>query len=280
MVITARAIGVLEEILINPQHGGAMGMSARFGEGRDAIQSTITLLKKVGFVETIDNRLSNGRLVRTLRVTEAGNQFLETRTYILQSKLNPNNNLLLDINTDLLSHKPNRKAEEKMSWDDFAPMYIDPEDREEYRQKQRDKKHRDRVEFHEKRDQQRMKHRDENNPASWTATDSAFEFADRMHRLWHVAPWKVTQSRFIFALDNKRSEYNTNGALEQQMMEIYFNKIKHDTSISDPEKIWKKFIVEFQTLLIQVQRESATPEQLENERERSKKSRSQLRVQE
>ena len=30
-MITARAIGVLEEILINPQHGGAKGLSARLG---------------------------------------------------------------------------------------------------------------------------------------------------------------------------------------------------------------------------------------------------------
>ena len=285
MVITARAIGVLEEILINPQHGGARGLSARFGEGKDAIQSTITLLRNVGYVETISNRLNNGQVVKTLRVTEAGNQFLETRTYILQSKLNHNNNLLLDINTDLLNHKQNSNADalhggNDMEWDDFAPMYVDPEDRDNMLQKKRAMKHQAKMEQYENIRNERMKRREDSNRVNWSPTDMAFEFGHRMQLLWHVAPWQVTRSRFRFALDKKRSEYNTTGDLECQMMDIYFDKIKHDTKINDPELIWKKFIIDFGSLFLQVTRQSATPEQLETERERSKKSRSKLRVQE
>lgn len=233
-------------------------------------------------METVSNRLANGRLVKTLRVTEAGNQFLETRTYILQSKLNPNNNLLLDINTDLLNHKQNSTAEavqngKNMEWDDFAPMYIDPEDRDKFREKHRAKKHEEKMKQHERITEERMLRRDENNKANWTPTDMAFEFGHRMKLLWRVAPWEVTRSRFRFALDSKRSEYNTTGDIECQMMDIFFDKLKHDTKLNDPEIIWKKFIIEFGSLLIQVKRQSATPDQIEQERERSMKSVEKLR---
>jgi hypothetical protein len=285
MVITARAIGVLEEILINPQHGAAKGLSARFGEGRDAIQSAISDLKKAGYLEVVTNKMANGKIVSTLRVTDTGNQFLETRTHILLSQLNHNNNLLLDINTDLLRYKQNSNAGalhggNEMDWDDFAPMYVDPEDRDKVLAKKREQKHHEKMEQHERIRGERMKRREDNNRANWSPTDIAFEFGHRMQLLWHVAPWQVTRSRFRFALDKKRSEYNTTGDLECQMMDIYFDKIKHDRRINDPEIIWKKFIVDFGSLFLQVTRQSATPEQLETERERSQKSRGKLRVQE
>ena len=270
-MITARAIGVLEEILINPQHGGAKGLSARLGEGKDAIQAAITLLRKEGYVETVNHRLSNGRFTKNLRVTESGNQFLEIRIYTLQRQLNPNANLLLDINTDLLDINriaTREEKEEKMDYED-APSYIAPEDMEEHRQKQQKRKHKEKMEFHEKNTAERMKHRDENNPFSWTPTDSSFEFADRMHGLWHVAPWKVTRSSFRFALDTKRSEYNTNGLIECQMMDIYFGKLKHNKKINDPELIWKMFIKEFGSLYLQVTRENVTEDQVSAEVEKS-----------
>ena len=278
MVITARAIGVLEEILIDPHHGGAKGLSKRLGEGKDAIQAAITLLRTVGYVETVSQRLSNGRLVKNLRVTEAGNQFLEIRTYTLQSKLNPNSNLILDISTDLLSYKPNSNAEEKVEYED-TPMYVDPEDMDAFREKQRVRKHKDKLEKHDARAVERMKHRDHALPEKWSVTDSTFEFAERMHNLWHVEPWKVTRSRFRFAFNDKRNEYGTTGVIERQMMEKFFNKIKHDKRINNPELIWKKFIVEFGDLLTQVNRDNVTPEQFEAEVARSQKSRSKFRVQ-
>lgn len=165
-----------------------------------------------------------------------------------------------------------------MDYED-APSYISPEDMEEYRQKKQKRKVKEKAEYHEKQDAKRMKKRDDSKREEWTATDSGFEFAERMHSLWHVAPWKVTQSRFIYALDTKRSEYNTNGVVECQMMDIYFGKLKHNTKINDPEFIWKMFIKEFGSLVVQAQRQNITADQFETERELSKKSRSILYVQ-
>jgi len=279
MVITARAIGVLEEILINPNHGGARGLSERLGEGRDAIQNALSDLRKLGLIETSVLKTGKCAFSKTIKVTDAGYQFLKSRTSILQIQLTANNNLILDTNTQLLNHKPNSKAEEKVEYED-TPMYIDPEDMEAFREKQRARRHKEKIESHEARTVERMKQRDQALPESWSVTDSTFEFAERMHNLWHVEPWKVTRSRFRFALNDKRDEYGTNGAIERQMMEKFFSKIRHDTRINNPELIWKKFIVEFGDLLTQVNRDNVTPEQFEAEVAISQKSRSMFRVQE
>jgi len=279
VVITARAIGVLEEILINPNHGGARGLSELLGEGRDAIQSTISDLRNLGLIETTTVKTGRLGFARSIKVTDAGYQFLKSRTSILQIQLTVNSNLVLDTNTQLLNHKPNSKAEEKMEYED-TPMYIDPEDRDAYREKDRARKHQEKLDKHASRAANNMKQRDHAHPENWSVTDSTFEFAERMHNLWHVEPWKVTRSRFRFALNDKRNEYGTDGSAERLMMEKFFSKLKHDTRINNPELIWKKFIIEFGDLLTQVNRDSVTPEQFEAEVARSQKSRSKLRVQE
>jgi hypothetical protein len=255
------------------------------GEGRDAIQNALTDLRTFGLIETSTIKTGKFGYAKTIRVTEAGYQFLKSRTSILLIQLNANNNLLLDTNTHLLNHKQNSNADalrggNDMEWDDFAPAYVDPEDRDALLAKGRERKHKEKMEQHERIRTERMKRREDSNRVNWSPTDVAFEFGHRMQLMWHVSPWQVTRSRFRFALDKKRSEYNTTGDIECQMMTIFFDKIKHDTKINDPEIIWKKFIVEFGSLLLQVTRQSATPEQLETERERSQKSRSKLRVQE
>ena len=281
MVITARAIGVLEEIALNPRHGAAVGLSARLGEGRDAIQKSISDLKKAGFLEVVTNRMANGRQVSTLRITDTGNQFLKTRIHILQSVLNDNNNLLLDINTHSLDinriTSATLEGEEVGEFYEPSSMYIDPEDREAERQRAQAEKHEKKKAFHEARDAQRMKHRDENAPETWTVTDSTFEFADRIHLLWHVSPWKVTKSAFRFALDTKRDEFGTNGAIESKMMDVFFEKIHDNTKFNDAEIIWKKFILDFGMLYNQVLEQDVTQEDLEQEREESKKSREWLK---
>lgn len=281
MPLTARAIIVLEEIAKDPRHGAAEGLSKKIGIGRDSIQKAITELRKAGLVETKTYKTGARSFGKSLRLTEAGYHALTARASILLYGLNPNSNLILDINTDLLDYKQNGNAQVKEGNLDYedTPMYIDPEDLPEFRRRARERKHKEKMDFHAKRDKERMKRRDELKPEDWTVTDATFEFGYQMKLLWHVAPWEVTRSAFRYALNDKRDEYNTDGAIEQKMMKIFFDKIKHDTRINDPEKIWRRFIQEFPSLLVQVNRESVTPEQLEEERQRSQKSRSVLRVQ-
>ena len=264
-MITARGIGVLEEIAMRPSHGGAPGLSQIFGEGREAIQNTITLLKKEGLLETITNRMGNGKTVSTLRITQAGYQLLETRIHTLQSQLNSS---YIHI-TNSISSKPNS---ERGSREVNVEYFESEDDRLEAQRKWREKKHAEKMEVHESRRQEKMLRRNPANASGWSPTDSAFEFAEQMHNLWHIQPWQVTRSRFRYALADKRKEYNTDGALELQMMALFFSQIKHDTKLNDPEIVWKRFILQFHNLLTEVQRSRVTPEKMEAIKEKSTRS--------
>jgi len=245
-VITARAIGILEEIAMRPSHGGAVGLSKVLGEGREAIQSSLTLLRREGLIETVTNKMKNGRIISNLQITSAGIRLLETRMHTLQTQLNSN----LLLSTYSINYKPN--SERGSREEESVEYYDSEEEREEARRKHQAAKHREKLDLHEKRRSERMARRDVTNADSWTSTDSTFEFAEQMHRLWHIAPWEVTRSRFRYALDNKRKEYNTDGAIERLMMERFFDKIKHDKKLNNPELVWKRFIIEFGSLYLEV----------------------------
>jgi hypothetical protein len=151
--------------------------------------------------------------------------------------------------------------------------YESEDERLEAKRKWEDKQHKEKMESYEVKRQTRMARRSPTNAAGWTSTDSAFEFAEQMHNIWHIKPWQVTRSRFRFALAEKRKEYNTNGTIERVMMGIFFSTIQHDTKLDDPEIIWKKFIVGFGNLFKLANQSIVTPEDIAEERDKYSKTR-------
>ena len=262
----ARDIAVLEEIALTPSHGAARGISEKLDEGRDAIQTSINNLRKAGYLETVTVPMKNGRVVKDIKITVAGNQFLETRTYTILNKLN--SNLLLNTNSYLYlpnSEKNSRKGETQMEY------YDSPEEEELARQKHQAQKAQENVEAYNRRKEKRMERRDPRNSDKWSVTDSSFEFANRMHNIFHIAPFKLTESKLRFALAKKRETYGTNGTLEMKMMEIFFSKIAHDKTITDPNKVWALFIYQFASLLEQAKQSIVTPEDIETAKIESRK---------
>jgi len=269
-VITARAIGILEEIAMRPSHGGAAGLSRVVGEGREAIQNAITLLRKEGLLETITNRMSNGKTVSTLRVTSAGYQLLETRIHILQTQLNS----YKSFNAYSINSKPNSETSSREA---HVEYYETEEERLEAQRKHYARKQAEKTEANQKRVSENMVRRSELNAANWSVTDSTFEFANQMHGIFHIAPWQVTRSRFRYALANKRAEFGTTGDVEIVMMRLYFDSIRHDTQLSDPEMVWKRFITQFALLLEKAKQSMVTEEQVEEIKQEVDKSRDWLR---
>lgn len=268
-MITARAIGVLEEIALNPNHGAAIGLSKTLGEGRDAIQNAITELRELGYVETV----SYGRGLKILSITHAGFQFLENRTSLLQYVLNSNINIYanLAIKQTESTREPSEDFTNVIQIGRTVDFY--EEDIAEERRKDQIRKHKEKVEMKQKRhDDQRMQRRDPNNTSAWSPTDIGFEFAERVFNLMHIKPWQVTRSRFIFALADKRKEYGTNGEIEKVMIDLYFMQISHDKSLTDPEIVWKRFILQFGNLLVEAKRHMVTPEDMAIEKELAEKS--------
>ena len=260
-MITARALGVYVYLQTTGAHISADSLSRTFPEGRKVFLSALKELRDVGLIET-RRAVINGKYVTYSQLTDGSP---ETELLSQQSQQNSYKSL---IAYSFIS-KPNSEQGSR----EVNVEYFESEDeRLEAQRKWREKKHAEKMEVHESRRQEKMLRRNPANASGWSPTDSSFEFAEQMHNLWHIQPWQVTRSRFRYALADKRKEYNTDGALELQMMALFFSQIKHDTKLSDPEIVWKKFILQFHNLLAEVQRSMVTPEKMEAIKEKSTRS--------
>ena len=239
----------------------AESLSRTFPEGRKVFLSALKELRDAGLIET-KRAVINGKYVTYSQLIDGSP---ETELLSQQSQLNSYKSL---IAYSYIS-KPNSEQGSR----EVKMEYFESEDeRLEAQRKWREKKHAEKMEAHESRRQTRMLKRNPLNAISWSPTDSSFEFAEQMHDLWHIQPGQVTRSRFRYALDAKRKEFNTDGAIELQMMKLFFSQIKHDTKLADPEIVWKRFIVQFHNLLAEVNRSTVTPEKMEAIKEKSTRS--------
>jgi hypothetical protein len=260
-VITARALGVYVYLQATGANISADSLSRTFPEGRKVFLSALKELRDIGLIET-KRAVINGKYVTYSKLNDGSP---ETELLSQQSQLNSYKSL---IAYSFIS-KPNGEQGSR----EVNVEYFESEDeRLEAQRKWREKKHVEKMEVHESRRQEKMLRRNPANASGWSPTDSSFEFAEQMHNLWHIQPWQVTRSRFRYALADKRKEYNTDGALELQMMALFFSQIKHDTKLNDPEIVWKRFILQFHNLLTEVQRSMVTPEKMEAIKEKSTRS--------
>ncbi len=262
-------------LAVRPQIG-AVSLAKVFPEGRDAIASCLRELRETGLIMT-RKEMINGHIMTVSFVVEPDSWTLETRLLIQHTTLYSllsTNSLYSKKQTNYLGGPEETYKEYDLkigaSVDDFPASY-DPEDIDKARQRARDAKFREKEEAAAKKVESWIKRRSI-DPAKWSVTDTAFEFANRMHELWHVKPWSVSKSRFRIALAQAQSTHGTNGTIEKVMIDLYFQQIKHDKSIDDPEHVWKRFIQQFAGLKIQAERLMVTPEDIETEKVKSEKS--------
>lgn len=260
-MITARALGTYMYLHLTGAPISAESLSRQFKEGRKAFLPVLKELRDLGLITT-SRQLVNGKYVTQSYLSNGS-----PKTALLFQQYGLNSPYIHIANS--LNSKPNHDASvvqgENMEW-------IDPDDLPDVIRKHNKKKHDDKQEAYRIRTEKRMQRRQENNSDLWTPTDSAFEFASQMHNLFHIAPWRVTRSDFIYALSIKRDEYGTNGSVELVMMRLFFDSIKHDTKLSDPEKVWKIFIKNFHNLLNSARSAMVTPEQMLEEKEKAQRS--------
>ena len=108
----------------------------------------------------------------------------------------------------------------------------------------------------------RKRHRDSVEVSKWNSKDVAYEFADRMLDMWNIPPFRVTQTRFVMALAGLRKRFETNGAIEVAMIDIFFSSIQHD-KYKDGNHLWRSFIRIAPSIVEQARIAVTTPEQRE-----------------
>jgi hypothetical protein len=107
--------------------------------------------------------------------------------------------------------------------------------------------------------------------ALWTCSDVAYEFADRLGVHWNISPLAVMSTRFIPALSDKRSRFDTNGEIEVKMMDLFFSTVEFE-KYTDAEPLWKMFVKQFEKYASQAKAMTRTDEDLEEASIQAKKS--------
>lgn len=286
-MISARALGILLEIASTGLQGGADTLSLHFKEGRDACQSALTELRKAGMIETKTNKFSGG-FSRSIEVTEVGFTFLESRiSRTLKSRtstLLSEPNSILSTNS-LLANKQERvtdgvgdeefyKVDLKTGgeMDFLGQMDFDPDDREEQLRKGRERRKQDYQDAKQQKHEAVVASAQTRPQHLWSVTQSTSEFTKRLEDMWHVKPWTVSHAPFKIAFANARNSHDTDGEIEVLMMDRYFKQIAHETSLDNPEHIWRRFIQQFGSLAIETKRSMVTEEDIETAKVKAAKS--------
>lgn len=248
-MISARAWMVLIEAAVNHVDLSGYAMSKSFKEGRDAMEAALKELREVGYIELIKQQIK-GKWVTNQSITSTGYRALETRCQISLAMQN-SNNAVISNSLNSKPGTPNESVEEFMKVDinvgyEFFEKQssMDKDEQLAERNKAEAKKKAEYVEFREKKRSEKRISRHEVAQELWTVTDVGYDFADRIHKYWHIKPWSVTNSKFIPALDTMRKKHDTNGRIEVLVMDQFFSSINFE-KYDDAEAVWRLFISRF-----------------------------------
>lgn len=284
-MISARALGLLLHLASNGLLGGVKALSGVFTEGRDALYSAMNELKRAGLVKTT-NQTIGSRYCTVTEVTEDGYLFLETRmANFLKNRIlfqqSPHNSPL--TSNSILSNELYKSTEQvreeypntleigasmsflgqmDMEWDDIN------EQRRIDKATHRKERDAEKLELAEKRYQHRK-----NKPLEdWTVSDMTFEFARRVQDMWHIPPWRVGETRFAFAFAAFQKKFDTTPEVELKLIDMFFMKYAHETSITDADLLWRMFMKQAPSMLEDAKRMLYTDDDMVAAKETANKS--------
>lgn len=151
----------------------------------------------------------------------------------------------------------------QVGYDFFESMSGPDDDELRERSKHMAAKKAEYVELREAKAQKRKDaHRSNVDPVNWTSKDVAYEFADRMADIWSIAPFSVTQSRFVQALGVFRKQHDTDGALELKLIDLFFSSLNAE-KYTDGNHLWRAFLYKAPLLLQTAKELTVTVEERE-----------------
>jgi hypothetical protein len=193
-------------------------------------------------------------------VVESGN------SYIAVQLVRPISNSYTARTTNIATNKFLDEVEGKeieMGWEFFEGSSSSDDELVREREKHMVQKKAEYAEAREKKAQQRKDmHRSKIAPASWSCKDVAYEFADRMADIWSIKPFSVTQSRFVQALAGFRKQHDTNGALEMEIINLFFSTLQAE-KYTDGNHLWRAFMYKAPMLLQTARERILSAEDLE-----------------
>jgi len=179
------------------------------------------------------------------------------------------------VTTDKATNKFFDEVEEEennMGYEFFSSSVSDNDDILRERAKHEAKRKAEYVEAKTKKAEARRDlHRANIPTSSWTCKDVAFEFADRINTMWNIPPFSVLQSRFVPALAAFRKQHDTNGAIELELLNLFFSTLQ-DSKYEDGNHMWKAFMYQAPQLLQTARENVITPARIQEDIERDAES--------
>jgi len=273
VTLSLRAWGALVYLVNSDATISAEELARRFKEGRKAILPALRELRDAGYIVTRKERLGSS-WVTVSYVTEKG-----FRESLLGS---PQTALLLQQNSYITQYANSSKKyyestnfirEEgfEMGYEFFDKTSSEDDEVRQARAKAQAEKNAEYESLKTADQQKRFTERKNRAPKDWTVTDVSFEFANRLHSLWHIKPWKVTRTRFTQALGQNRKKFETDGAIELEMLNLFFSSMDF-TKYSDADALWKIFISRYSELASQAKVRLTTPEEIATAKVQAKDS--------
>ena len=257
-------------------------LAEEVAEGRKAIQAAMRELRGVGYVITRKERVGS-KVVTVSYVTKEG--FLAAHTWGVKVPL-----WRSEIDLQILSAEWNElsKIDIHSSNNHYnttgaqAPAVEEPVGYEFFQKKsgldsdlarERDKAALERRrKYEEDKARAHQKRLEERAVATDLSTNHTVTlFVERVNTTWGLAPWRITGSRFLIALNTARRTYGTTGVIEEEMINIFFTQLKINKE-TDSNRLWLLFIKNFSALASQAAVRIQTPDKLEVAQQQSDES--------
>jgi hypothetical protein len=139
---------------------------------------------------------------------------------------------------------------------------MDPDDLAAEIAKDKERKKKQTAEEKSQNYQKRKSDRENRSVKDWSPADTVNYFAQQCNLLWHIKEFRVDRAAFVSAVKNFRDTFDTDGVLEKELIDRYFDSIKHDTKKNDGEVLWKTFI-KYAPLRVEEIRRDSVAEDLE-----------------
>ena len=266
-MITARALGAYVYLQASGASISAETLSRVFPEGRKAFLTALKELREAGLIRTT-REVVNGKYVTQSYLVDGS-----PKKELLIQLTGLNSHLILNAYSLKQERVPGEPRKEEPMSDYYALGRGDAEDLDDQRErarKDRERRIREHQEAKASEAQARIEQKRGKTPIDWTSDDSVYHFAERMANMWHVKPWVTARTRCKGAFATARKTYGTNGEIESRMMDRFFAGIEHNKKIDEPDMIWKLFIRDFASILIDVERSTVTVEDVESAKELAK----------
>jgi len=247
-------------------------LAEEVAEGRKAIQAAMRELREIGYVITRKERVGS-KVVTVSYVTKEG--FLAAHTWGVKVPL-----WRSEIDLQILSDEWNELSkidihssnnhynttgaqapavEEPVGYDFFEKQSGPDSDIAREREKAALERRRQYEEDKAREHQKRLEERAVTKKLSTNHTVTLF--VERVNTTWGLAPWRITGSRFLIALNEARRTYGTTGEIEEEMINIFFNQLKINKE-TDSNKLWMLFIKNFSALASQAVVRIQTPDKM------------------